>query len=298
MAIENGVKATIPTVDAKGATPDALADDVIQGLKIAGACIIKNLYSQDTIDNTGNMTYFQKNVVTATGLAGKSETYALEVIGNPMWTKVRDYFLTYSKGTFWVGNNQGTHETSAQLGSATCLELRPGAEAQGLHRDDLVHQGFNTEDKEYVLGRDKSLTFFVACNRTHKANGATRIVPGSHLWDYTRPPPAADDKTSIVDAEVERGDGVIILGSVYHGGGANTTENEHRLVLTCGVTCSLRQEENQYLANDVKRILRYPLPIQRFIGYGSFPPGVGLVNWDDPIKIINPTFKEPEPATA
>lgn len=50
MAIENGAKATIPTVDANGAATDTLAEDVIQGLKIAGACIIKNLYNQDIID--------------------------------------------------------------------------------------------------------------------------------------------------------------------------------------------------------------------------------------------------------
>lgn len=51
MAIENGTKPTIPSVDAKSSTsPDTLADEVIQGLKVAGACIIKNLYSQDTID--------------------------------------------------------------------------------------------------------------------------------------------------------------------------------------------------------------------------------------------------------
>jgi ectoine hydroxylase-related dioxygenase (phytanoyl-CoA dioxygenase family) len=172
------------------------------------------------------------------------------------------------------------------------LELRPGAQAQGLHRDDLVHQGYNTEAKEYSLGRDRSLTFFVACNRTHRGNGATRIVPGSHLWDYSRPPPPADDDTSIVDAEINRGDALIILGSVYHGGGANTTDNERRLVLTCGVTCSyLRQEENQYLANEVENIRRLPVAIQRFIGYSSFPPGVGLVNWDDPLKIINPDYQ-------
>lgn len=233
-----------------------------------------------------------------------------------MFKTVRDHFLTYSNGTFWVrarkalicngdsadptdssqvGENQGTHETSAQLGSATCLELRPGAQAQGLHRDDLVHQGFNTEAKEYVLGRDRSLTFFAACCKTHVGNGSTRIVPGSHLWDYTKPPPAADDYTAIVDAEIERGDALIILGSVYHGGGANTTEEERRLVLTCGVTCSyLRQEENQYLANDVERVRRLPIDIQRFIGYGPFPPGMGWVNWDDPLKVINPDY-QPEP---
>lgn len=45
---------------------------------------------------------FQENVVTATGLAGKSETYALEVIENPMWMKVREHFLTYENGKYWV----------------------------------------------------------------------------------------------------------------------------------------------------------------------------------------------------
>jgi ectoine hydroxylase-related dioxygenase (phytanoyl-CoA dioxygenase family) len=174
----------------------------------------------------------------------------------------------------------------------------PGAEAQGLHRDDLVHQGFNKEAKEYSIGRDRSLTFFAACCDTNRKNGATRIVPGSHLWDYSRQPPAADDKESIVDAEINRGDSLIILGSVIHGGGANTTEKERRRVLTCGASCSyLRQPENQYLANDVKNILRLPEHIQRFIGYGPFPPGVGLVNWDDPLKIINPAYK-PELAAA
>lgn len=51
MAIENGTKATIPKVDAgASASPGVVADEVIQGLKDAGACIIKNLYSQETID--------------------------------------------------------------------------------------------------------------------------------------------------------------------------------------------------------------------------------------------------------
>ena len=52
---------------------------------------------------------FQKDVATATGLAGKSETYALEVIGNIMWTRVRDYFLTYANGTYWVRNLELQH---------------------------------------------------------------------------------------------------------------------------------------------------------------------------------------------
>lgn len=131
------------------------------------------------------------------------------------------------------------------------------------------------------------MTFFAACDRTHQKNGATRILPGSHLWDYSRPPPT--DGAGVVDAELNPGDVLIILGSVYHGGGANTTSQENRLVVTCGVTCSyLRQPENQYLANDVERIRQLPVPIQRFMGYSPYPPGVGLVNWGDPLRTINP----------
>lgn len=135
------------------------------------------------------------------------------------------------------------------------------------------------------------MTFFAACHKSHRGNGATRIVPGSHLWDYNRQPPPADD-SSIVDAELDRGDALIILGSVIHGGGANTTDNEYRRVITCGVSCSyLRQPENQYLANEVAKIRSLPIEIQRFIGYSPFPPGVGLVNWQDPILVINPEHK-------
>jgi len=142
------------------------------------------------------------------------------------------------------------------------------------------------------LGRDRCLTFFVASHKTHEGNGATRIVPGSHLWSYDRPPPAIGD-IGIVDAEIDRGDALIILGSVVHGGGANNTKHEQRLVYTCGASCSyLRQPENQYLANDVEKILQLPVDIQRFIGYSPFPPRMGLVNWDDPLRVINPNYKD------
>lgn len=181
--------------------------------------------------------------------------------------------------------------TSAQLGAAAALELRPGAQAQGLHRDDMVSHGFKPEAKEYSVGRDLSLTFFAASDKTRRANGATRIVPGSHLWDYSQPPPPEDD-ASIVDAEIDRGDSLIILGSVYHGGGANTTDDENRRVYTSGTSCSyLRQAENQYLAYDIEKIRRLPIEIQKYIGYSAYPPGVGLVNWADPILIIDPNYK-------
>jgi len=71
--------------------------------------------------------------------------------------------------------------------------------------------------------------FFVAGTKTTRENGATRVVPGSHLWDYSTPPPPADDST-IQCAELEPGDAFMMLGGCYHGAGANMTIDEERLV--------------------------------------------------------------------
>jgi len=51
MAINDRTKtASLPDVDAKAfLSADALANEVIQGLKVAGACIIRHLYSEETI---------------------------------------------------------------------------------------------------------------------------------------------------------------------------------------------------------------------------------------------------------
>jgi ectoine hydroxylase-related dioxygenase (phytanoyl-CoA dioxygenase family) len=100
------------------------------------------------------------------------------------------------------------------------------------------------------------LCLFVAGKPCTKQNGATRIVPGSHLWDYTIPPPSYEKHTGIFShAEMQSGDAFFMLGGVYHGAGSNTTADEERLVYAAFATRGyLRQEENQYLANDLDKI--------------------------------------------
>lgn len=104
------------------------------------------------------------------------------------------------------------------------------------------------------------LCLFVAGKKCTRQNGATRVVPGSHLWDYRAPPPvypegdsnpSSGDLDKFFHAEMAPGDAFMMLGGTYHGAGANTTANEERLVYAAFATRGyLRQEENQYLAND------------------------------------------------
>jgi len=127
---------------------------------------------------------------------------------------------------------------------------------------------------------------FVAGSKCTRQNGATRIVPGSHLWDYSTPPPEANSE-DIFAAEMEPGDVFMMLGGTYHGAGANTTTDQERLVHAAFATRGyLRQEENQYLANNLEKIKALPVSLQEFAGFGVSKPFMGWVAMENPITQI------------
>jgi ectoine hydroxylase-related dioxygenase (phytanoyl-CoA dioxygenase family) len=59
----------------------------------------------------------------------------------------------------------------------------------------------------------------VGITKITQENGATQVIPGSHVWGPERAPEVHE----AVPAELEIGDVLLFLGNVYHGGGANTT---------------------------------------------------------------------------
>jgi ectoine hydroxylase-related dioxygenase (phytanoyl-CoA dioxygenase family) len=90
-----------------------------------------------------------------------------------------------------------------------------------------------------------------------------RIIPGSHLWGTEQPP----DESLTAYAELSPGDAFIMLGSAYHGGSANRTKEEERLVYSCFMTRGyLRQEENQYLAIPMEVVKGWPVEYQQMVG--------------------------------
>ena len=180
-----------------------------------------------------------------------------------------------------------TSVSKPQLNNTQGFIIGPGARDQGLHRDDFVHHNHQPYSEKHVLGRDTSIAFFMAETPTTRQNGATRFVPGSHLWDYDILP----DDSLAVQPELQPGDGVIMLSGLYHGGSKNQT-NESRAVWSAVTTRGfLRQEENQYLCNDVEKIKKLPIWLQRFCGYQMSKPFMGYVELDDPIKLLHPDIE-------
>jgi ectoine hydroxylase-related dioxygenase (phytanoyl-CoA dioxygenase family) len=102
-----------------------------------------------------------------------------------------------------------------------------------------------------------------------EANGATRIVPGSHRWPQDRV--AREDE--VVPGEMAAGSVLFWTGGILHGAGANRS-NEWRFGLFLSFSLGwLRQEENQYLDVPLQDALTLPQEVRDLVGYR---PSAGL----------------------
>ena len=82
------------------------------------------------------------------------------------------------------------------------------------------------------------------------------------------------------------------MRQTIHGGSANVTSDEYRFIcMATATTGLLRQEENQFLANDIETVKKLPLSLQRFLGWGISDPWKGYVELKDPVLQLNPEEK-------
>jgi ectoine hydroxylase-related dioxygenase (phytanoyl-CoA dioxygenase family) len=120
-------------------------------------------------------------------------------------------------------------------------------------------------------------------------NGATRVVPGSHRWDWERTPLSEE----FADAEMPAGSGVIYLGSTLHGAGSNTTADQWRRGMHLSYVVGwLRTEENHYLATPPEIARTLPRPAQELLGYAAHDAlnhgggYLGALDLRDPVDML------------
>lgn len=100
------------------------------------------------------------------------------------------------------------------------------------------------------------------------------------------------DVKQCIFADMEKGDAFLMLASAFHGGGANKTTDEERLIFGTFVTRGfLRQEENQFLAVPHEVARSYDREIVNYLGYSLSDPAAGTVDQMDPIYALYPEWK-------
>ncbi|KPM40543.1 hypothetical protein AK830_g6020 [Neonectria ditissima] len=274
------VSATDPDVD------EALLESI---LNRDGAVIVKSLVSKELCkhlkdelkplfdsDREDLSGFFPATTKRATGILAHSDACA-DLVVNPLFQAVANRMLA-SQFTYWEGQKQLTVVGKPQIASIVGFRVEPGGSQQAMHRDDADYHTKNC-DMPVMLGCVTALT------KTTKENGATVVIPKSHLWGPDRCPM---DHEAIL-GELEIGDALIFVGNVYHAGGSNKTRNEAREtigVFMCKGT--LRQEENQYLElpPEVAKTRNFSPELLRLLGYGICPPALGFYKYKDPMEAI------------
>ena len=166
----------------------------------------------------------------------------------------------------------GNYQLSAPVG----IQIGPGEKAQVLHQDESVYP-LPKPHPTVVVNSMWPLDDFT------ETNGATRLVPGSHLWEDGRRP-AAD--AEVIVAEMPAGSAMFYPGHLWHGGGANETERPRLGVILEYVASWLRPQENHCLAVPRAVVRELPERLQELLGYNIYPPFLGYVDGRHPRSVL------------
>ena len=170
---------------------------------------------------------------------------------------------------------------SFQLHLTQVISIGPDSPGQSIHRDQWAFDFF-----EFPSDYDVQCNTIWALTDFTEANGATRLMPGSqHL-----PNEHTHTVDETVPATMRKGSCLLYTGKVYHGGGANTSD-ETRMGLNITYNVGwLRQEENQYLSCPPEVAAELPDDLLRLMGYRVGAYALGYIDdVRDPIEAIRPS---------
>src|SRR6185369_8041755 len=181
------------------------------------------------------------------------------------------------------------------LTASQAIQILPGETPQPIHSDDSFH----------LLPRPRpmiSLSTIVAVDAFTADNGATTLIPGSHLWDETRASaqysfrPGHDENMEslarqAIPAIMPAGAAIVFSGTLLHGGGANSS-NAPRLAFS-NQYCQpwARPQENFFLGVPIDVARQMPPRLQALLGYSIHPPFIGQVTASHPIKALAPDYE-------
>ncbi|EXM17067.1 hypothetical protein RAB80_009071 [Fusarium oxysporum f. sp. vasinfectum] len=279
-----------PEITALPAT--APIEEIVSVIRRDGGIIIKGFITPDETDRiqaeadphyqkVGKYegTLFPPTDPPLSGFAGKSPTFAHKAINHPVYREASKLLLKEESYPFRDGKRYKC--VSNPVLAVSEAFSRGRSKAQPLHRDDMAQHFDHVEGS----GESSLLGLLVAGTKCTFENGATQVIVGSHLWPEAAISGPAD-RSMCSTAEMEKGDAVMIIGSVWHGAGANITD-ERRNIFSCHmVRGSYRADENQYLAIPLEVIKDYDPEVQSLLGYSVSHPNCGHVDMKDPIVML------------
>ncbi len=175
------------------------------------------------------------------------------------------------------------------LSSNLAIDVHPGETAQDFHFDD---GGIRMPRPRAAAG----VSTIWAMDDFTDDNGATEVIPGSHLWGSEIPggggsPGEGDERA--VTVTMPAGSVVVFSGTLWHRGGANLSGTTRLGVTPQYCEPWARQLENMILAVGPKAA-DYSARIQAILGYSIHPPFMGYVDGRHPLRSLDDRYDPAE----
>ena len=169
------------------------------------------------------------------------------------------------------------------LSAFLAIHVHPGETPQGWHFDD---GGCRVPRPRPMYG----VSAIWALDEFTAENGATQVIPRSHLWGDDAPPP---DGTRAVPICMSAGSVVMLAGTLVHRGGASRGGSTRLGVTSQYCQPWLRQLENMALAVPPPLARMLSPRVQELLGYSIAEPSfMGYVNGLHPKRLIDPDYAQ------
>jgi ectoine hydroxylase-related dioxygenase (phytanoyl-CoA dioxygenase family) len=150
--------------------------------------------------------------------------------------------------------------TDYLLSAGELIEIRQNETAQRLHTDNNSWPTPLQNLGPLCVNAMIALTDYTA------ENGATLVVPGSHIWSKGRIP----EHDQVVPAEMPAGSVAIFSGETIHAGGTSTVEGIRRGLSVSYCAGWLRPVENHYLNLTIEQVRAMPERAQELLGFDVY----------------------------
>ncbi|MGD0380320.1 MAG: phytanoyl-CoA dioxygenase family protein [Acidimicrobiales bacterium] len=168
------------------------------------------------------------------------------------------------------------------ISSLSSIAIGSDEDAQPIHSDDQLIP-LPKPHPPLICNTMWAITDFT------EENGATRLCPGTHLADHS---PNLLEHFDSIPAEMPKGGVLVWVGSLWHGGGANTTP-ERRVGIAMNYCAGyVRQQENQQLGIPLDTVRRFPRRLQELCGYSIYNGLIGHIDKENPGKLLLGTQEE------
>lgn len=242
---------------------DAGVEDIIEAVDADGVAIVRDFVTADWLErfnaeiqpavdkarryvfgNEAIDEFLGDRTVRLHGLVAKAPSFAELMIDARLLTLMDHYLLP--------------HCSSYLFSAGELIEIRGGETAQRFHVDDGSWPVWPRVGAKLL-----QMNIMLAGTDFTATNGATLVVPGSHLWEDEREPAAEE----VAQAVMPTGSIAVIRGDCTHAGGANTDGARRRAISFSYCLGWLRPVENSYLNLPLEVVARLPVRARELLGY-------------------------------